>query len=104
MDLEKLKYPIGKFIQPDNINQIHIDQWIEEIEKLPEQLREAVSQLTDEQLNTPYRPEGWTARQVIHHLPDSHMNAYIRFHLSLTEENPVIKPYFEDRWAELNYA
>ena len=75
--------------------------WIQEIEELPRLLREAVQDLNNEQLDTPYRVGGWTVRQVVHHLSDSHMNAYIRFRLALTEDHPIIKPYEEARWAEL---
>jgi uncharacterized damage-inducible protein DinB len=67
-------------------------------------MRTAVAGLSDEQLNTPYRPAGWTVRQVVHHVPESHMNSYVRFKLALTEEEPTIKPYFEDRWAQLDDA
>lgn len=74
---------------------------IQTLRLLPERLGEAVSGLTDAQLDTPYRPEGWTVRQVVHHLADSHLNGYIRFKLALTEENPVIKPYDQDAWARL---
>lgn len=102
--LEQLKYPIGKFIAPGEITFEQIQEGIEEIAALPAKIRAAVSGLTDEQLDTPYRPEGWTLRQVIHHLPDSHMNAYIRFKFALTEENPTIMPYFEERWAEVGDA
>jgi hypothetical protein len=101
MDIEQLKYPIGKFSRPAEISQSDISRWIAEIEALPAQVREAVRSLNDTQLDTPYRPEGWTVRQVVHHLPDSHMNSYIRFKLALTEDNPTIKPYFEERWAQL---
>ena len=101
MDLETLKYPIGKFEKPKRITLETIGRWIDEIEHLPHQLNVAVKGLTDMELDTSYRPGGWTIRQVIHHLPDSHMNSYIRFRLALTENKPTIKPYFEDRWAEL---
>jgi len=100
-DLETLRYPIGKFKPPVNIGNDDIQRWIEVLKNYPQQLREAVSGLNDSQLDTPYREGGWTIRQVVHHVPDSHMNAYIRFKLALTEENPSIKPYLEDRWAEL---
>jgi hypothetical protein len=76
-------------------------EWIAEIASAPAAFREAVRGLDDAQLNTPYRPEGWTVRQVIHHVPDSHMNSYIRFRLALTEDEPAIKPYAEARFAEL---
>lgn len=101
MDLEKLKYPIGKFHISEIIDRAVIDKWLKEIDALPLKLRDAVKGLNAKQLNTPYRPEGWTVRQVIHHLADSHMNAYIRFKLALTEEKPLIKPYDEKLWAEL---
>ena len=101
MDIESLKYPIGKFEKPKRITLETIGRWIDEIEHLPHQIRQAVKGLDEQQLNTAYRPDGWTVRQVIHHLPDSHMNSYIRFRWALTEKKPVIKAYFEDRWAEL---
>ena len=100
-DIEKLKYPVGKFIKPDIFTKQQISDWITIIEQLPSKLRKEVEHLSDEQLDTPYRPDGWTVRQVVHHLGDSHMNSYLRFHWTLTEDKPTIKPYFEDRWAEL---
>ncbi|MDE2757981.1 MAG: bacillithiol transferase BstA [Acidobacteriota bacterium] len=104
-DLQKLRYPIGRFEPPTRIDKDQIEKWINEIEALPDDLRRAVKGLTDTQLDTPYRPGGWTIRQVIHHLPDSHMNSFIRFKWTLTEDRPEIKAYFEDRWAELpDYA
>jgi hypothetical protein len=101
MIMTKLQYPIGKFLKPEHIPEVLIHEWIDEIERLPEQLREVVDSLSEEQLDTPYRDGGWTVLQVVHHLADSHINSYTRFRLALTEENPVIKPYYEDRWAEL---
>jgi uncharacterized damage-inducible protein DinB len=101
MDLEKLKYPIGRYQVEDNINKSSIDNWIKEIESLPQKLSAAVKGLKQDQLQTPYRPDGWTVQQVIHHIADSHMNAYIRFKLTLTEEKPMVKPYDEKLWAEL---
>ncbi|WP_046755640.1 YfiT family bacillithiol transferase [Kordia jejudonensis] len=101
MDLEKLKYPIGKIQIPTLITTKHIIDWIEVLEKFPERLKTLVENLSETQLNTPYRPDGWTVRQVIHHLADSHHNSYTRFKWTLTEDKPVIKAYFEDRWAEL---
>jgi uncharacterized damage-inducible protein DinB len=77
---------------------------MEEIADLPGQMRDAVSELADHQLDIPYRPGGWTARQVVHHVADSHMNSYIRFKLALTEDEPLIKDYAEDRWAEIEEA
>ncbi|UKJ07862.1 YfiT family bacillithiol transferase [Solitalea lacus] len=100
-NLEELKYPIGKFEKPDVVSPQQIKNAIEEIAELPIQIEAALEGLSNRQLDTPYRPEGWTIRQVVHHIPDSHMNAYVRFKLALTEENPTIRPYFEDRWANL---
>jgi uncharacterized damage-inducible protein DinB len=99
--VEELKYPIGKFVKPDFYTPEILNQYILDIELFPSRLRSEVEQLTDEQLDTPYRPDGWTIRQVVHHCADSHMNSFTRFKLALTEEKPTIKPYFEDRWAEL---
>jgi hypothetical protein len=100
-----LRYPIGKFewVPSDNEEQaakrrVH---YIEVLSKLPAQMRAAVRDLSPEQLDTPYRPEGWSVRQVVHHVPESHMNAYIRCKLALTEDQPTIKPYHEDAWAKL---
>jgi uncharacterized damage-inducible protein DinB len=95
------RYPIGKFQFDGEITNNVTKSWIDEIEDLPELLRNAVRELDNEQLNTPYRSGGWTVRQVVHHIADSHINAYVRFKLALTEENPVIKPYDEGKWAEL---
>jgi uncharacterized damage-inducible protein DinB len=100
MELD-LRYPIGQFTCNDEITEEQRSEWIQEIEALPMTLNEAVRDLNNEQLDTPYREGGWTLRQVVHHVADSHMNSFIRFKLALTEEEPVIKPYFEDRWAEL---
>lgn len=99
--LETLRYPIGRFTPPPKITPELRANWIREIEEAPQRLRDAVKGLTEEQLRTPYRPGGWTVRQLVHHIPDSHMNAYIRFKLSLTEDVPTIKPYDEAAWAEL---
>jgi uncharacterized damage-inducible protein DinB len=97
-----IKYPIGKFQFDGDITKSVTKDWINEIEEFPSLLRDAVKDLDNEQLDTPYRSGGWTLRQVIHHLADSHMNAYVRFKLALTEEKPVIKPYDETKWAELS--
>lgn len=102
LDLEKLKYPIGKFIAPEQYSSEYVYESIREIETFPERLLNETVHLTNEQLDTPYRPDGWTVRQVIHHCAESHMNCYIRLKWALTENNPVIKPYDEVLWAELN--
>ncbi len=94
-------YPIGTFTLEGAITPARREGWIAEVADLPAQLRAAVQGFTEAQYDTPYREEGWTVRQVVHHLPDSHMNAYIRFKFALTENNPTIKPYAEERWAEL---
>ncbi len=96
-----LRYPIGKFSFDDEITPEKRRQCIQQIAAAPAQLRAAVAGLSPEQLDTPYRPGGWTVRQVVHHVPDSHLNSYIRCKLALTEEEPTIKPYDEKRWAEL---
>jgi len=96
-----LRYPIGKF---EDLAPVTVDdriRWIEQIESLPEQMRDAVEGLGDAQLDTPYRPGGWTIRQVVHHVPDSHLNSYVRFKWALTEDEPVIKAYDEVGWANL---
>jgi hypothetical protein len=98
------RYPIGKYHQPQEINAGLRNQAIDTIAQTPVKLRDAVRGLNDAQLDTPYREGGWTLRQVAHHVPDSHMNAYIRLRLALTEHEPTIKPYEEARWAELEDA
>lgn len=99
-----LAYPVGKCDYPEILSPEMRKRYIQEIAAGPAHFREAVRGLTDPQLDTPYRPGGWTVRQVIHHVPDSHMNAYVRFRLALTENEPVIKPYDQERWAELKDA
>jgi len=96
-----LQYPIGRFTFPESTTAERRQAWIQEIARAPRELRAAVAGLTPEQLDKPYRPGGWTGRQVVHHVPDSHMNAFIRFKLALTEDQPTIKPYDEARWAVL---
>ena len=100
-NIDKLRYPVGKFQQPEQIDQSQISQWIDILEAFPERLEDEVGHISDTELERRYRPGGWTIRQVVHHCADSHMNSWIRFKLALTEETPTIKPYFEDRWAEL---
>ena len=98
---EDLRYPIGKFEKPDEIAPESRKDFINEIGELPNKLNAAIKDLSDEQLDTPYRPAGWTVRQTVHHVADSHLNSIIRFKLALTEDAPTIRPYYEDRWAEL---
>ncbi len=100
-ELQNLKYPIGQFECPTNITSDNIKSWIFILEHFPTRLENLVKDLTDKQLDTIYRPQGWTVRQVIHHLSDSHHHSYTRFKWALTEDKPIIKAYFEDRWAEL---
>ncbi len=95
------RYPIGKFDIKVNVTKEMQSDFIKAIEALPSQLRKEVENLSEQQLDTPYRDGGWTVRQVIHHLPDSHLNAYVRFKLALTEDNPKIKTYEEHLWAVL---
>ena len=95
------RYPIGKFEATPNPIKENLNGWLNDIEATPKLLREAVAGLTPEQWETPYREGGWTVRQVVHHVPESHMQSYTRFKLALTEEEPLIKPYQEDKWAEL---
>ena len=100
MDLELLRYPVGKFTDPGSFNPLKIKGFIDNIEKFPSAISSEVMSLSEEQLDTPYRPDGWTVRQVVHHVADSHINSYCRFKLAMTEDNPTIKPYLEERWAE----
>jgi len=95
------RFPIGKFHYEGPLSAAQRAKMIGEIELAPAQLRTAVKDLSPEQLDTPYRDGGWTVRQVVHHVPESHMNAYIRYKLALTEDEPTVKPYAEDRWAKL---
>jgi len=99
--MSDLRYPLGKFHYDGPLSPQQQQASLDAIVKTPASLRAAVLGLSDSQLDTPYRPEGWTVRQVVHHLPDSHLNAYVRFKLALTEDDPTIKPYAEDRWAQL---
>src|SRR6266536_2335013 len=95
------RYPIGKFAYDGPPTEQQRNKFIDDIEQTPAHLRVAVQGLSPQQIETPYREGGWTVRQVVHHVPESHMNAYIRFKLALTEDNPTIKPYAEDAWAKL---
>ena len=100
--LEKLRFPIGRFQFDATDFATQKANRIQTLETLPQQMRTIVAQLSETDLNTPYRPGGWTGRQVVHHVVDSHLNAYIRFKWALTEDNPTIKAYNEAAWAELS--
>lgn len=99
--VDPLKYPIGKFAFPVAWNDRDVAKWRADFAELPAKVQAAVAGLSDAQLDTPYRPGGWTVRQTVHHVADSHLNAYCRFRLALTEDSPTIKTYEEARWAEL---
>lgn len=99
--MDDLRYPVGKFKYDGPPSEEQKKAFLDEIATTPANLRAAVKDLSEAQFDTPYRPGGWTVRQVVHHVPDSHMNSYVRFKLALTEDDPAIKPYAEDRWAEL---
>lgn len=98
---EQMKYPIGKFESPQAYTNEDMHRWIDDIATLPSKLRHAVTGLNEQQLDTPYRSGGWTLRQVVHHVADSHINCISRVKFALTEDNPVIKPYAEAAWAQL---
>ncbi len=99
--MEALKFPIGKCTNCKSPSSEMLQAWIQTIEDFPKNVAQITQDLTLEQLNWKYRPEGWTLKQVVHHCADSHMNSFIRFKLALTEETPAIRPYYEDRWAAL---
>lgn len=99
--LETLKYPIGKYTPPTHIDEAKRKEWIDAIASLPAELSSTVKNLDEQQLDTPYREGGWTVRQVVHHVADSHLNSVIRFRWALTEDVPLIKVYDETLWAEL---
>lgn len=102
MNSEKLKYPVGKHHFPETIDDSMIKKWIKTIKEFPNKVNEEVNNLSKTELAYRYRPNGWSIKQVIAHCLDSHINSFVRFKLTLTEENPVIKPYREDKWAELS--
>jgi len=104
MDTPDLRYPVGKFKFPETVSVDDRNRFLDEIASTPTHLKAAVAGLSAAHLDTPYRPGGWTVRQLVHHVPESHMNSYIRYKLALTEDEPTIKPYYEDRWAELSDA
>lgn len=95
------RYPIGKYERKNTLTPAERKACIDQIAAVPQKMRDAIRGLTPQQLDTPYRDGGWTVRQVVHHVPDSHLNAYVRLKLALTEDNPVIKPYDEDAWSKL---
>lgn len=99
--MDNLSYPIGKY-EPKDFSETQLREWINDIRYLPQHLENAITNLDEAQINTPYRPDGWTVKQLVHHVADSHMNAYIRFKLGLTEDNPTIKPYEQDLWAVMS--
>lgn len=99
--MEDLRYPVGHFVPALSYTSSQRSEHIQRLRELPERLRAAVAGLNDAQLDTPYRDEGWTVRQVVHHVADSHMNSYVRFKLALTEYEPTVKPYDEAAWARL---
>lgn len=99
---KELRYPIGNFEKDFEPTPELRREFINAISELPSKIASAVAGLNEEQLDTPYRPEGWTVRQTVHHVADSHVNSYCRFKLALTEDFPTIRPYYEDRWAELH--
>jgi hypothetical protein len=96
-----LRFPIGEFHFPQTVSPAELNTFIDQIAETPAHVRAAVKGLEDAQLDTPYRPGGWSVRQLAHHIPDSHINSYVRYRLALTEDTPVIKPYEEQLWAEL---
>lgn len=96
-----LQYPIGRFEYPDRSSYAEVEGAVSRIERCPAAMRAAVDGLGEAQLGTPYRPGGWSVRQVVHHVADSHLNAYVRTKLALTEDDPVIRPYDQELWAEL---
>ena len=102
--MNDVRYPIGRFALVTTLTPAQRADCIEQIAAAPDQLRRAVAGLEAGQLDTPYRPGGWTVRQVVHHVPDSHLNAYTRFKLACTEDTPTVKTYDEARWAELPEA
>ena len=99
--MDTLKYPVGTFRKPDKITAEIRSKWIQTIKDFPGEIRQLTQSLSKNQLQLKYRPGGWTICQVVHHCADSHLNSYTRFKLALTEDEPTIRPYFEDRWAEL---
>ncbi len=100
MDLENLKFPIGKYKVPEEITEELFEEWVSTLNTLPEELKKRVGNLSYNELELIYRPGGWNIKQVVHHLADSHMNSFVRFKLIITEENPTIRPYTQEKWAK----
>lgn len=100
--MEHLQYPVGRFSFDESLVTVHLSDWIHTISSFPATLKEVLTNMSEEQLDTPYRPDGWTGRQVIHHMSDSHSHALIRFKWSLSEDKPTIKPYLENEYAQLS--
>jgi len=104
-DLEQLRYPVGRLPRhPEPVTEAELNEHLTIIESLPARLRSLAGGLAEQELETPYRPDGWTIRQVVHHIADSHINAYVRMKLAATEDRPAVKTYHEERWAELPEA
>lgn len=102
MNIKDLKFPVGEYIPNKNPDEALLQQWIIDIETFPANIEQLIKDVSVEKLNWKYRPNGWMVKQVIHHCADSHMNSIIRFKLALTEDIPTIRPYYEDRWADLD--
>ena len=100
MDIEHLRYPTGKYIFPQVVNQAQINAWVDTIEAFPARIRNLVESLSNQRLEARYREGGWTIRQVVHHVADSHLNSYIRFKWTLTEDRPTIKTYDQEAWGK----
>lgn len=100
-ELEQLRYPIGRFLKPESYTQADIHDWMSVLQALPGWMDLCIENLDEAQLHTPYRPEGWTIQQLVHHVADSHINMYVRMKFALTEHNPTIMPYDENAWALL---
>ena len=103
-ELHNLRFPIGEFSNPERVSSSDLENWIEDIREFPELVKTHTQNLSSEELSWKYRPDGWNIKQLVHHCVDSHLNAWSRFKLALTEDNPAIRPYFEDRWANLPEA
>ena len=101
LQLDHLRYPVGKFVMPEQFTPEQIDHWIADIDHFPMNLKRALEGLSEQHLDVPYRDGGWSIRQIVHHLADSHMNAFLRIRMALTEDNPTVKTYNQDAWGDL---